>query len=398
MLFKYKAADAAGKVTEVLIEGDSEADSLSRLRNRGMMPLRCYGTVSTSRGGAFSVSLHKGFNANEFTNRLVPLLQAHIPLERALGIIADGTERQTDKDVVNSLRRGLHEGKKLSELIRGHGDRFPRLYANLVETGEETGCLPEVMAELQRFLNDSKELKDFLVTSSIYPVIVLTVTLGVLVMVFTLFIPRFARIFADMGKALPLPTQLMLDVSRLFTALWWVWPLLIAGIFIFFAKVRKGGKAREFWDRTLLKIPLAGGLVQAVEISRFVRTLAILIKNHVHLLETIRIATKVVQNQLILSSLTGVGAELRGGTKLSGALRRSPYIPGVVLQMLQVGEETGTVGEMLDKVAEEQEKQIKIKIKRLLALFEPAVIVFLAIVVMAVVISIFLAIMEMNNV
>ncbi len=398
MLFKYKAADNTGKVSEVLIEGDNENDSLSRLRSRGLMPLQCYGAVSAERGTALGISLDKGFNANEFTNRLVPLLQAHIPLERALGIIADGTERAADKDVVNSLRRGLHEGKKFSELIRGHGDRFPRLYANLAETGEETGCLTEVMVELQRFLNDSKELKDFLITSSIYPFIVLAVTFGVLIMVFTVFIPRFARIFVDMGKALPLPTQLMLDFSRLVTATWWLWPLLIAGAFYFFAQVRKGGKAREFWDKALLKIPLVGGLVQAVEISRFIRTLAILIKNHVHLLETIRIATKVVQNQLIAASLSGLSAELRGGTKLSGALRRSPYIPAVVLQMLQVGEESGTVGEMLDKVAEEQEKQIKIKIKRLLALFEPAVIVFLALTVFVVVISIFLAIMEMNNV
>ncbi|MDD3118738.1 MAG: type II secretion system F family protein [Victivallales bacterium] len=398
MLYKYKAADAAGKISDVLIEGDNEADSLNRLRCRSLMPLQYYGEVSAQGHIPWPLTRGRKFNANDFTNQLVPLLQAHIPLERALGIIAEGAESAVSREVINALRRGLHEGKKFSELVREHGDRFPRLYANLVETGEETGCLTEVMTELQRFLNAGKELRDFLLTSSIYPAIVLFVTFGVMILVFTVFIPRFARTFADMGRALPLPTQLMFDFSRTITGLWWLWPLLLLGLCYFMSRVRRGGQAREYYDRTVLRLPLFGSLIQSIEISRFIRTLAILIKNHVHLLETIRIATKIVQNRTIAASLQGLSAELRSGAKLSAALRHSAYIPPVVIRMLQVGEESGTVGAMLDKVAEEQEKQHRTRIKRLLAFFEPMVIVFLALTVLVVVISIFLAIMEMNNV
>lgn len=397
MLYKYKAADTTGKITEVLIEGDNEADSLNRLRRRGLVPLQCLGEAAAQGRVTFSLPGGGDFNVYEFTDRLVPLLNAHIPLERALGIIADGQENDRRKEVVNALRRGLHEGKKFSELIRGQGHRFPPLYANLVETGEETGCLSEVMNELQRFLNDSKEMKEFVITSSIYPVIVLTVTIGVVILLFTVFIPRFSKIFVDMGRELPLPTAIMLQISNLFTGLWFVWVLLLAGIVYYIIQVRKGGPARRHWDRVSLRLPLFGKLLAAVEMSRFIRTLAIMIKNHVHLLETVRIAGRVIQNSVMAESFSGVASELRGGTKLSVALRKSPYTPLTAVQMLKVGEESGNIGEMLYQVAEQHEKELKVRIRRLLALFEPAVIVFLAVTVFLVVISIFLAIMEMNE-
>jgi len=395
-LFKYKAADASGNISEVLIEGDSEADSLGRLRRRGLSPLQCLGEAESVTRLSWSL-FGGGFNVYEFTNRLAPLLKANIPLERALGIIADGCDGERKKEVVVALRRGLHEGKKFSDLIRRQGSRFPPLYANLVETGEETGCLPEVLQELQRFLNDSKELKDFVVTSSIYPAIVLTVTLGVIVLLFTVFIPRFSKIFVDMGRQLPLPTEIMLQISNLFTMFWFVWPLLIGGLIYYILQVKKGGPARRHWEQLSLRIPLFGPLVIAVEMSRFLRTLAIMIKNHVHLLETVRIAGRVIQNHKIEESFAHVNTELRSGAKLSAALGKSPYFPATALQMLKVGEESGNPGDMLYQVAEQHEKELKVRIKRLLALFEPAVIVFLALTVFMVVVSIFLAIMEMNE-
>ncbi len=398
-LYKYKAADRQGKIMQILIEGDTQQDSLARLRGRGLTPLQCYGEASSSGSDKFSFSFKNKFNVYEFTDRLVPLLLAHIQLERALGIIAEGMEENpAGRDVVNSLRRGLHEGKKFSDLIRNHGDRFPKIYANLVETGEETGCLAEVMKELQRFLTDTKELKEFVITSMIYPCIILFITGGVIVLLLTVLIPRFSKIFLNMGRELPLPTKIMMGMSDAFTGLWWLWLLIIIGLCVFLRKVSKGGKARDFWDKMMLKIPLTGELVQAVEISRFIRTMAILLQNHVHLLHSVNISTRIIQNSLISESFKKVDSDLRGGSKLSATLKKSQYMPKVAIQMMQVGEESGTVGEMLNRVAEEQEKTIKVKIKRLLAVFEPAAIVFLAIIIFLVVVSIFMTVMEMNEI
>ena len=175
---------------------------------------------------------------------MVPLLKAHIQLERALGIMSDGTEDKSQKEIIQSLRRGLHEGKKLSELVRAKPEYFPSICANLIEAGEESGALIEVMIELKHFLDYKKETTEFMVTSSIYPAIIIFVTFIVIVLLFTVFVPRFTKIFFDMGKALPLPTQIMVWISNIMTGLWWLWLIIIAGISFAVVKIRRDEKGR----------------------------------------------------------------------------------------------------------------------------------------------------------
>ncbi len=394
-LYRFQVSDSRASLSELTIEADSESDAVRRLQGRQLVPMSCYGEVS-GNSGVFS--LRRDFNVCAFTNRLVPLLQAQVPLERALLIMYESAAKEKEREVFASLRQGLHEGKSFSELIRANGNRFPRIYANLAEAGEAGGCLEVVLENLQRFLNESKEQKDFLISSSIYPAVILSITLLVLALVFGVFIPRFAQIFLDMGKALPLPTQILLGFSRVVNAMWPVWLLLILGVVWFFIRVRRGGPERAWFDRRILGIPVAGRLIAAAEIGRFVRTLSVLTGNHVDLLKSVRISLKVIGNGTIARTLEQVPADLTGGMKLSAALRRSSYIPPDVIQMLRVGEESARVGPMLGKVADEMEKSVKTEIKRLLALFEPAVIVLLALVILIVVISIFLAVIEMNNI
>lgn len=393
-LYQYQVSDFNGKTQSLVIEADSTDDAVVKLRARQLFPVQCYG--ETSGGG--KLIFRQSFNVYAFTNRLVPLLQAHVPLERALGIMASGDMKEKEREIIVSLRKGLHDGRSFSELIRSHGDRFPRIYANLVHAGEETGCLEDVMVNLQRFINESKEQKDFLITSSIYPAVILGITLLVMVLVFTVFIPRFSQIFLDMGKDLPLPTEILLTVSRLVNLLWPLWLLMVFGAIYFFIRVKRGGRARIWFDRNIIKFPILGRLIVTVDVSRFIRTLSILIGNHVHLLKSVQIAVQVIQNNEISQSLNGVAAELRGGSKLSETLHQSSFIPNDAIQMLRVGEESGEMGAMLGKVSDELEKSVKVEIKRLLALFEPAVILMLAVVILVVVISVFLAIIEMNNI
>jgi type II secretory pathway component PulF len=398
-LYKFKIADAGGKVCETVIEGEHRDDAVSRLRNRGMKPLKFLGEANENglAGTGLPFFGLSRFNVYDFTDRLEPLLQSHIQLERALQIIGTGMTEKQGKSVVISLRRGLHEGRRFSELIREQGTRFPDIYANLVETGEETGCLPEVVSELQRFMTDSKELREFIITSSIYPVIILSITLLVSGLVFTFLIPRFAKIFIDMGKELPLLTRIMMGTSDFVIMLWPFWVfLVVAGIWLIM-QVRKGTPVKDKWDRFVLKLPLLGSITSAINLSRFIRTLAIMLQNHVHLLKTVQVSIKVIDNRTIKKTFADVERELRGGAKLSAALSKSPHIPVNAVQMLQVGEESGRVGDMLNNVAGEMEKRLKIKIKRLLALFEPAVIIVLALVVFLMVLAVFLTVVEMNE-
>ena len=396
-VYRYIAVSPGTKPSEVLIEAENEKEALNKLRSRRLSPIRYCGEVGENGDGGFTLRRQR-IDTYEFTRQLSPLLDSFIPLERALGIIADSTQEKDQRDFVNSLRQGLHEGKKFSELVRQHGKLFPGYYANLIESGEETGCLPDVVRELYKFMGESKELKDFIVSSSIYPLAILSVTLIVTVLLFTVFVPRFSKIFLDMGRDLPSTMVMLNGVSTFFAWAWWTVPLGVILLWVLLKRLVGENELRWRWSSFVIKLPLLGRVLIDLEMCKYIRTLAILIANHVEIIRTVRIAGRIVSNPVIARSFDGVDRKLKGGDKLSGAFRGNPYLPAGLTPMLRVGEESGTVGEMLTKIAENLENDTRLKIKRLLSLFEPAVIVFLALVVLVVVVSIFVAMMEINSI
>ena len=235
-----------------------------------------------------------------------------------------------------------------------------------------------------------------MLTSSIYPSIVVSVTLLVIVLLFTVFIPRFAKIFEELGREMPFLTRTMLGIGNFMQSVWWIWPLLIFGVVLLYRKSRRPGRLKTAKDRLLLRLPLLGGIVTAIQTGRFLRTLSIMVKNHVQLLPAVRISRKVIENDLIRDSFAAVEDRLRGGSRLSAILGASPYMPPGSIAMLKIAEESGEIGEMLERIAEESEEDIRVRVKRLLAFLEPGIILVLAGVVLLVVLSIFLALMDMN--
>ncbi len=398
-LYKYKVSDEKGMVKELLIDGDSHQDSLQRLRQRGFTPLEFHGEKSPDEKEGFAgISMRRGFDVCEFTNLLVPLIAAHIPIERALSIISQASSGEGFQQTVNRMRKGLHEGKKFSALIRESGSAFPRIYASLIEAGEETGSLLEVSAVLRKYLNDRRETRDFLVTSSIYPGFVITVVGIVVLLMFTVFIPKFSRIFAEMNKPMPFLTNCVFWTSRVLTDYWFVWLGLAVAVVVAALALRRMGVLKTLWDEYSLRLPVFGRLIEMTEISRFTKTLAVLIASHVNVLNSVSISVNVIGNAVISRSFSLVTTELKGGKKLSAALSRSAFMPRTSLQMLSVGEESGTVGEMLEQISNTLEEQLRNRVKRLLALFEPMVILVLAGIIVVVVLAIILAILELQNI
>ena len=396
-LYKFLAASPGEKAREILIEADNEKESLEKLRRRGMIPVRCMGESSERKEGGFSLQ-RKKIDVNEFTRQLAPLLKAYIPLERALAIIAEGTVVEDQKDFVNSMRQGLHEGKKFSELVRSHGSLFPSYYANLIESGEETGCLPEVVGELHKFMSESKELRDFIVSSSIYPLAIFGIVLVVTTLLFTIFVPKFAKIFYDMGRELPGAMSALVSFGEFASWAWWLTPLLlIAGWFIL-KRILGEEELKYRISQISIKIPLFGKILVDLEMCKYLRTLSILIANHVEIIRTVRISGRIISNPVVSKSFADIDRKLKSGEKLSAALSGNKFIPPSAVPMLRVGEESGTVGEMLGNIAGNLESDTRLRIKRLLSLFEPAVIIFLAVIVLVVVVAIFVAMMEINSI
>ena len=395
-LYKYLAAAQGEPPQEMLIEADSPKEALDKLRSRRVLPVRFYGEVSVG-GGRFSLHRSK-INTYEFTRQLAPLLDSFIPLEKALGIIAESTEEPEQKNFVNSLRQGLHEGKKFSELVRSHGALFPGYYANLIESGEETGCLPEVVEQLYKFMGESKELKDFIISSSIYPLAILTVTFLVTILLFTVFVPRFAKIFQDMGRAMPPSMNFLLGISSFASWAWWLLPLLGIATWLLLKHFIGEENLKLKFNKFMISLPLLGPIIISLEMCKYIRTLSILIANHVEIIRTVKISGRIIRNPIIAQTFADLGRKLKGGAKLSAALAGNRYLPSGMVPMLRVGEESGTVGEMLSRIATHLENDTRQKIRRLLSLFEPAVIIFLALVVLVVVVSIFVAMMEINSI
>ena len=396
--YKYMVSAPGRPGFGIEIEADSMAEAVTRLRSRGMTPIRCCGEVDGEIAGGFSRFSRRKVDSYEFTSQLAPLLSASIPLERSLAIIRESAKDDEMRDLVNTLRLGLHEGKKFSELVRSYGSVFPGFYANLIETGEETGCLPEVVEELHRFMSESKSMREFVISSSIYPAVVLIITISVAILMFTVFVPRFAQIFADMGREQPGSIVFLTTISTVIMHLCWSVPAVLVASWLIL-KWRYGiSQLREWTSLIATRLPVFGKLVVEIEMCKFMRTLAILVCNHVDIIKTVRIATRVIQNQVIRASFSNLEGKLRAGEKLSTCLEGNAFIPPGFTARIRVGEESGTVGTMIAKSASHLEDNTRQKVKRLLSLFEPVVIVFLALMVLVVVVSIFMAIMEINEV
>ncbi|NMA19251.1 MAG: hypothetical protein GX927_01625, partial [Lentisphaerae bacterium] len=336
-------------------------------------------------------------NVVDFTERLVPLLEANIPLERALTFVGEDQQNKALAKTAAELRQGLHEGRKFSDLIRERSHIFPPLYASVVEAGEEAGALPQVMGELRKFLSEAQELKSFIVSASIYPAFIAVSGVCMLIFVLAVIVPRFATAMTGAGID-STATRLLLGISGLLQNYWWVLLLLIVGLVLLLHQLRQQGSAvRKAYDRWILHVPLASQLVRYSNLARLCRTMAILMRSGVHLLNTVAIANRVVQNNEIQRSLDELSGELRQGQRISAALCKSRFIPSFMLRMIAVGEETGEVEVMLERIADRYETDLRRLVKRMLSLFEPLVIICLGLGVGFIVLLMFMAMMDMQS-
>lgn len=398
--YQYKVIQN-GKYVETTVEAASEAEAAGMLIRKNMTVVKLMNTGSSQNEKARSLSVFfdRGrFNVYAFTDQLAPLLKANIPLEQALAVVEEGMSGQSGAAVVQELRKGLQEGKKFSELIRARPAFFPSLYSSLIETGEQTGCLSEVMQELKRFLAASREFKDFVITASIYPAVILFVTFSMIVLLLTFFIPKFSKLFQDAGKTLPFLTQAMLDAGNFMKSVWWLWPLLVLAVIALCRKTATNAALKKWRDRLLLKLPFIGRIIRGVQVSRFIRTLAIMVRNDVPILRSVQISSGILQNAVIADSFSSVASELKSGHKLSQTLAKSPYMLSGAIAMLRISEESGDVAEMLTTIAESSENEVKKDLRRLLAALEPAIIICLALFIALIVLAVFQAIMKMNQI
>lgn len=392
-VFSYRAAARDGSVTEGIIEAADERAAIERLRSAGAIPLQ----VSTTREGIrkrFSLWSSRG-DILTFTTELSALLDAGLPLDRSLNIIADITENKVMKEVVEQVLKSIREGSSFSDALQKHPRVFPRLYVNMVRAGEAGGVLDVVLDKLTEFLESSKELREHVVSSMIYPVILVVAGGASIIILLTFVLPRFSTIFSELGTALPFSTKLLLGVSSALADYWWFFLGVAVAFSLAFRKYVKTPAGRLWWDG--LKLKLMGDVVTKLETARFCRTLGTLLKSGVPLLQALGNSRDVVTNQVIAGALDSIAKGAKEGKGIAGPLTLAGVFPPLALSMIKVGEETGQLDTMLLKVAATYEKSLRIAVKRFMSFLEPAMILIMGVIIGFIVLSMLMAIFSISE-
>jgi len=398
--YVYKATTLSGQTVEGSIEGKDEKAVVQSLHQLGYIPVR----IASREEQAAPLRLFSFFpqrvgmkNLLTFTQELSTLVSAGLPLDRSLQILGDLTENARLKGVVQDILGRIEGGNSLAEALGNHPRIFSKLYVNMVKAGESGGFLEVILSRLVKYLQSAKEIRDYLISVMIYPLILTAVSGLSIIILVTFVIPRFSTIFSNMGQAIPLPTQIMLSLSLGIREYWWVGAGILALIY-FGMKVYKQDEERKFrWDRSKLKWVIVGNIIKKVEVARFARTLATLLVSGVPVLSALNLVKEISDNLAVSRAINHVHDQIREGKTVARTLEETGVFPPLAVHMISVGEETGRIEEMLNKVAETYEENVQTTVKRFVSLLEPLLILVMGGVVGFIVISMLLAIFSINE-
>jgi len=399
-LFEYKAVSPSGETVRGTMEAGSEDLVIAKLQEGGNIPLS---TNAAGEGGfrldALSLK-RRGMNAREvgqFTAQLSTLLGAGLPLDRSLQVLLELSENDRIKQTVTTIRDQVREGGSLSEALDAQHGSFSRLFINMVRAGEIGGSLDKTLDRLADYLERSKDLKDSVVSAMIYPIMLMVLAGGSLILLLTYVIPQFTPIFEELGGDLPLVTKIVLAAGGILQNFWWgLAGLTFIGV-VLFRRMLANPEQRLKWDTRVLGMRWVGDLVSKMEIARLSRTLGTLLTNGVPLLSGLSIARNVMNNSLLRQTVEKTTEAVKTGGGLAHNLAESGHFPRLALQMVSVGEETGQLDVMLLKVADTYDKEVRITIDRLLAIFTPVITLLMALMIGTIVMSVLMAIMGINE-
>ncbi|MEO8740969.1 MAG: type II secretion system F family protein [Casimicrobiaceae bacterium] len=407
-LYRYKAVNAAGTVAAGELEAANEAEIVDRLRDQGLMPMQVEAATGgrAQAGAVGDVGPRQGWFTSKsvtrdhllaLTRELATLLRAGLPLDRALEVLISLAPTLPVARLLQTVRDEVRGGKSLSQALDMHRTVFSRFYVNIVRAGEAGGALGVVLARLSDTMERNKDLRESVKSALIYPTILIGVACTSVVVLLIFVVPQFQQTFAQSGKALPLPTQLVIVFGTALRKYWWVM-IAVVVVLVWLVRRRLRVPAVRFrWDGRLLRLPLLGDLLGKVEIARFSRTLSTLLGNGVTLLSGLAIVKETMTNSVLAQALDGVITKLREGKGFGRPLADTGLYPRLATQMILVGEESGRLEEMLTRVAEVYDREVQMAVKRFLSVLEPVLILGLAVLIGGIVFSILLGVMGMSE-
>ncbi len=402
--FRYKAVTPEGKLVEGTLEAVNQETVLARLQEQGQLPIKVFPGEDT--GGILSREIRLPWKRKKvpqkdlliFTQELSTLVKAGLTLDRSLSVLSDLTENDYLAEVVRELLREIKGGKALSEALSTYPQVFPKVYVNMVRAGEVGGALDQILERLEEYLEGADELRSYLISSMIYPCILVVVAIGSIIIMMTVVIPQFADIFENAGAPVPLPMMVLLVLSGFLTGFWWLILLVIGGGAYWIYSRLKTEEGRLNWDRQVLKLPVVGSVLRKLEVSRFSRTLGTLLQSSVPLIQSINLVKEIVENQAIASTMESIKSGVKKGEGLTRPIREAEIFPPFALHLLAVGEETGRLDDMLLQIADSYDRDLRRSLQRLVALLEPAIILVMGLIIGVMVVSMLYSIFSINDV
>jgi general secretion pathway protein F len=399
--FAYQAMDVSGLNTSGTVEAVDRLAAADLLQQRGLLPLKIASDSGQSRVAWWpDFQSLQGMSQHRLIciRTLSFLLTAGVPLDRALAVSAQLTESALFRQSLQEVLRAIKGGKSLSSALESHPRLFPSFYVSMIRAGETSGNLPGVLTQLADYQESANELRSHLISSMIYPALLLFVG-GISVLFLMEFVvPRFATVFQQAGAALPLPTQILLFLSQVIQKTWWLGLLAIPLGITALQRYLATGAGRKRFDYFLLAVPKLGPVVERIQVSRFARSLGTLLQGGVPMVRSLEIARQVVGNQKLIGAIDHLSQGVKQGKGLVRPLEESRAFPPLAVHLIGVGEETGRLDATLLQVANVYERETRTAIKNLVAFFEPCMILAMGLVVGAIVISILLAIYSINDI
>ncbi len=397
--FKYRAVNTSGKVVDGVMELASAEQVVEALGRDGLMAMEVTETRQPAAKGAKKKRSRKKGNERDrvlhFTRELAVMLSSGLPLDRSLTIL-EGLSDEGAVELIQHIRNEVRKGKSLAEAFSGRAE-FSPFYINMIRAGEASGTLEASLTRMSEYLERAKALRKMIASALTYPAILFSVAVLSLVFLLAYVVPSFADLFSDMGGELPAPTRIVMSMGDFMANWWWLVIGSLVGLFYFVKHLLAQEDFRAAFDLRVLSWPIVGDLVRNLEITRFSRTLGVLLQGGVPLVAGLAIAQETVSNRTLRRELETAVVALKEGKSLSASLLAGQQFPDLALHMMQVGEETGDLEAMLLKVANLYEDEVGTVTQRLLALLEPILILSLGVLIAGIIVSILLGILGVNE-
>ncbi|MDP6686130.1 MAG: type II secretion system F family protein [Candidatus Omnitrophota bacterium] len=393
--YRYVAKESSGKTITGTLDYSDRASLIEALRKRNLVII----SINEARKKSDSRS-HKRVKLEEvviFSRQLATMVDSGIPLVQALDILYDQSEKMNFKIIVAAVRDDIEVGTSLSDSLAKHSSVFSELYVNMVKAGESSGALDDILDRLASYLEKTNSLQRKVRSSLVYPAVVVSMAVIITLVMLLKVIPAFKGIFDMLGGNLPLPTRILIFVSDTLRQAFLYVAVAVVGLFFGLKKYSKTKGGRAFFDKMLLKLPILGPLFRKVAVAKFTRTLSTLTKSGVPILTSLEIVGKTSGNIVIEKALEDVRKSIKEGENIAGPLARSHVFPPMVVRMIHVGEQTGSLEKMLAKISDFYDDQVDAAVSGLTSLIEPLIIGFLGIIIGGIVIAMFLPVFKMTE-